>query len=64
MRTNNSRPVKKVWLTRITEKKKRGRQRKTWENSVADILTERNVTWNEASKKVRNRNEWARFVHE
>ena len=62
MRMNNSRPVKKVWQARMTRKKKRGRTRKTWENSIGDILTVKNVTWNEASKKLWDMKEWAKFV--
>ena len=34
------------------------------ENAIADILKEKNVTWNEANKKVRNRKESAKFVRE
>ena len=37
MRMNDSRPVKKVWQARMTEKRKRGRPRKTRENSIADF---------------------------
>jgi len=48
----------------MIEKRKRGRTRKIWKNSIADILKEKNVTWNEASNKVRNKKEWAKFVHE
>ena len=44
----------------MTGKRNRGRPRKTWESSIR----EKNVTWNEASKKVRNRKEWAKFVYE
>ena len=65
MKMNDSRLVKKVWHARMTERK-RGRPRKTSKNSVADILREKNVTWNGVSKKVRNRKKWAKFkfVHE
>ena len=55
--------VKKVWLAIMTGKRKRGCPRKTWENSIADIFREKNVTRNEASKKVRNRKELPKFVH-
>ena len=64
MRMNDSRPVTKVWQTRMTGKRKKGRPRKTWTNSISDILKEKNVTWNEANKKVRKRKEWAKFVYE
>ena len=57
MRMNNSKSVKKVWQARMTGKRKRGRLRKTWENSIADNLKEKNVTWNGANKKVRNKKE-------
>ena len=63
-RMNDSRAVRKVWQASTTGKRKRGRPRKTWEKSIADILKEKNVTWNGASKKVRNKKEWAKFVHE
>ena len=52
MRMSDSRPVKKVWQARMTGKRKRGRPRKIWTNSIADILKEKNVTWNETIKKV------------
>ena len=48
---------------RMTGKRKGGHPRKTWENSMVDILKEKNVTWNEASKKVRNKKELAKFVY-
>ena len=48
----------------MTKKRKRGRSRNTWENSIADILKEKNVTWNEASEKVRSKKERAKLVHE
>ena len=42
----------------MTGKRKRARLtiRKTTEN--VDILNEKNITWNEASKKVQNTKEW------
>ena len=61
---DNSRSIKKVWRTRTTGKRKRGCPRKTWENSMADISKARNVTLNEASKKVQNKKERVRFVRE
>ena len=63
-RMNNSGLVKNVWQARMIRKRKRGSPRKIWENLIADILRETNVTCNEASKKVRNRREWANFAHE
>jgi len=63
-RINGSKPVKMVWQARMTGKRKRGRSRKTWENSIADILKGTNVTWNEANKKVRNKKQLVQFVHE
>ena len=57
MRMNEIRFVKKVWQARMTGKRKKGRPRKTCTNSIADILKEKNFTWNEANKKVRNRKE-------
>ena len=44
--------------------KKRGRPRKTQENSVADILKEKNITRNEINEKERNRKERTKIVHE
>ena len=43
MRMNDSRPVKKVWQARMTGKRKRGRPRKTWTNSIANILKEKKM---------------------
>ena len=64
MRSNNSKHVKKVLQTRMTEKWRRSRPTKTWEHSIEDILREKHVTWNEASKKMQNRKERAKFVDE
>ena len=41
MRMNNGRPVKKIRQAKMTGKNKRGRPRKTWENTIADILKEK-----------------------
>ena len=41
MRMNNSRSVKKVQQAKMTGKRKRGDTRKTWENSIPDILKEK-----------------------
>ena len=49
MRMNNSRPVKKVSLTKMTGKKKKERPRKTWKNTIV-FLEQKNVTWNEAKQ--------------
>ena len=44
-------------------KRKRGRPRKTGEFK-SEHFKRKNVTWNEASKKVRNGKTCAKFVHE
>ena len=48
----------------LDDKGKKRTPEENIENSKADILKEKNVTWNEASKEVRNKKEWAKFVHE
>ena len=55
MRLNNSRPVKRVWQGKMTGKghmKRMTGPKKTWENSVADTLKEKNVTGSEINKKM------------
>ena len=42
--------------------KKKGCRKKTWENTISNILKEKSVTLNEANKKVRNKKEWAKCV--
>ena len=54
IRMNNNSIAKKVWRARRIRKRKRGCPKKTLDNS-------KNVTWNEASKKMRNKKERAKF---
>lgn len=63
VRMGQDRQVKKVWMARVIKKQGRGRPRKTWDNTVAELLLKRNLTWTEARAKARNKSEWARLVH-
>ena len=57
---HNNRPAKKA----RQRKRKRGRARKTCEKLTAYISKEKVFTWNEASKKLQNKKECAKFAHE
>lgn len=62
-RMGENRQVKRVWLARTTDKKTRGRPRKTWDNTVAECLKKRGKTWNEGTKLAKNKKEWTKFIH-
>ncbi|KAF5275497.1 hypothetical protein FQR65_LT16630 [Abscondita terminalis] len=57
-RMKETRPVRKVWEAKLTNKRKRGRPRKTWEKVIGEILEKRGTTWVEAKSRARNKKEW------
>ena len=62
-RMEDSRQVKAVWLARVPGRQRRGRPRKTWDGTMAEILKGRNLTWREAQAITGNKREWAHLVH-
>lgn len=62
-RMQNKQQAKKIWQTRASGRRPRGRPRKTWDKAVAEILRERGLNWQEATAMARNKQEWAKFVH-
>lgn len=61
-RMREERPVKKVWRAKTQRNRRRGRPRKTWDDTMAEILANRGKTWKEATVMAQNRNEWKQFV--
>lgn len=62
-RMDEKRPVKRIWQAKTVGRRRRGRPKKTWENTIADILSERGTAWKEAINKARDRKEWRKFVY-
>lgn len=64
IRMDNTRQVKKIWEAKKIGKNRRGRPRKTWNNSVAEILKSKGKSWKEARILAGDRKKWRNFVEE
>lgn len=62
-RMGNSRQPKIIWQTKTNIKRARGRPRRRWDETIADILKKRNRSWQEAKALAQNKKEWAKFVN-
>lgn len=62
-RMADERPVKRVWRAKIQKEKRRGRPKKTWDNTIAQTLEEKGIAWTTATKMAEDRKEWAKFVY-
>lgn len=63
VRMDEERQPKRVWQARAAQKRARGRPRRTWNETVAESLRERGLTWSDGRKMAANRKEWAKFVY-
>lgn len=61
-RLNNTAPVKRIWESKPPWKKKRGRPKETWDNTIRKILEKKEITWTEAKKLALNRKDWKMFI--
>lgn len=62
-RMENNRQTKIIWQTKTNIKRQRGRPRRRWDETIAEILKKRNRSWQEAKALAKNKKGWAKFVH-
>lgn len=62
-RLNSTVPVKKVWKSRATGRRKRGRPRKTWNETLDKILRKKGKTWNEAKQIALDKKRWKQLIN-
>lgn len=55
-------PVRKIWEAKAAKRKKRGRPRETWDDTIGKLLNTRGKTWREGKELAQDRQEWSRFV--
>lgn len=63
VRMEDERQTKRIWLAKSTQKRPKGRPRKTWDQVVAECLKDRGISWREGLKMAENREKWATFVN-
>lgn len=61
-RLSNTALVKRIWESKPPWKKKRGRPKETWDNTIGKILKKKEKTWTEAKKLAQNRKDWKKFI--
>jgi hypothetical protein len=55
---NDKRIVKRVYESRETGKRPRGRPMKTWKERLQEVTRKKGVTWKEVKKTVKDRVKW------
>lgn len=60
IRMDMERTTRKIWATRVQQKRGRGRPKKTWDKEVAESLRQMGLKWIEGKREAENRNEWAK----
>lgn len=55
--------TRKVWETKMTGKRKKGRPKQTWDDVVKKILKKKGKEWNEAKRLARDRKTWNKFIN-
>lgn len=63
-RMEDSRPVKRIWESRIEKNRKRGRPRQTWDQAISKILERKGTTWSEAKRRASDKKDWKKFCKE
>lgn len=62
-RMEEERPAKRIYETRIQNKRKRGRPRRTWEQAIGKIMEKKGKNWSEAKILAKDRDLWRKFVY-
>lgn len=55
-------PVKQIWEGRTQDRNRRGRPKKTWNNTVENILQKKGKSIAEAKRLSQNKKEWRKFI--